>query len=421
MSLKAWIAGLLVVVGSAAQAQTEVVWWDFISGGDGVRMKTMIDAFNAEHEGEIKITPTTLEWGTPFYTKVQTSVATGQGPDIMTYHLSRYPLGIEQNVLSPITDEELATAGLSKADYPEGLLSAATFEDQMYGIPLDIHAQILYFNRDILREAGLLGEDGLPTGIEGLENFNAALEKVKGMGKLPLSFANSADPGVEWRIFYSLLNQIEGSNGTVIEDGELIVNQDAATTALKTMTDWVANEYARKNVAYPASVALFTSGDTAFHMNGVWEVPTMVDLAEKGELFDWGAMAIPVLFDKPATWADSHTFALPNNENMDPAKRAAALEVIAWMNKNSITWASAGHIPAYVPVVDSPEYQEMEPNATYAVLAETAVYDPPSPVAGVASPLYDAVANFFEPSINGQLPAEEAVPMFVEELEAELR
>lgn len=421
MSLKAWLVGFLIAGASVAQAQTEVVWWDFLSGGDGVRMKAMIDAFNEEHQGEITITPTTLEWGTPFYTKVQTSVATGQGPDVMTYHLSRYPLGIEQNVLSPITTDELASVDLSTGDYPESLVSAATFEDQMYGIPFDIHAQILYFNRDILREAGLLGDDGMPTGIEGLENFNAALETIKGTGKLPLSFANSADPGVEWRIFYTLLNQIEGSGGSVIEGGELVVNQEAATTALQTMTDWVASEYARKNVAYPASVALFTSGEAAFHLNGVWEVPTMVDLAEKGELFDWGAMAIPVLFDQPATWADSHTFAIPNNPDMDPAKRAAVLEVIAWMNKNSITWASAGHIPAYVPVVDSTEYQEMQPNATYAVLADSAVYDPPSPVAGVASPLYDAVANFFEPSINGQLSAEEAVPMFIEELEAELR
>ena len=155
-------------------------------------------------------------------------------------------------------------------------------------------------------------------------------------------------------------------------------------------------------------------------INGVWEVPTMTDLAAKGELFDWGAVAVPTLFDQPATWADSHTFAIPSGD-MEPEKRAAALEVIAWMNKNSMMWATAGHIPAYMPVVESSEYQALEPNATYAVLAETAVYDPKSTVAGVASPLYDAVANFFEPAINGQLPADQAVQMFGEELEAQLR
>ena len=414
MRFKGFILSCLFALPGLSYAQTEVVWWDFFTGGDGVRLKSMIDAFNESHP-DIKITPTTLEWGIPFYTKVQTSVATGQGPDIMTYHLSRYPLGHEQGVLSPITDEELASVELSKDDYPENLVEATTFDDQMYGIPFDIHPQILYFNRDILREAGLLGDDGMPTGIEGIDNFNAALAEVAETGNLPLSFAT--DYGVGWRIFYTLLKQ---QGGEVIQDDEVVMGEEGLT-ALQTMTDWVANGYARKNVDYPASVALFTSGEAAFHLNGVWEVPTMVDLAANGELFDWGAMAIPVLFDQPASWADSHTFAIPNNPDMSPEKRAAVLEVIAWMNKNSITWASAGHIPAYRPVVASPEYQEMEPNATYAVVADTVVFDPRSPITGVASPLYDAVTNFFVPSFNGQLPPDQAVQMFGEELAAQLR
>ena len=285
----------------------------------------------------------------------------------------------------------------------------------MYGIPFDVHPQILYFNRDILREAGLLGDDGMPTGIEGIDKFNAALAKVAETGKLPLSFAT--DYGVGWRIFYTLLKQ---QGGEVIQGDEIVMGEEGLT-ALQTMTDWVANGYARKNVEYPASVALFTSGEAAFHLNGVWEVPTMVDLAAEGDFFDWGAMAIPVLFDQPAAWADSHTFAIPNNENMSAEKRAAVLEVIAWMNKNSITWASAGHIPAYRPVVASAGYQEMEPNATYAVVADSVVFDPRSPITGVASPLYDAVTNFFVPSFNGQLPPDQAVQMFAEELAAQLR
>jgi multiple sugar transport system substrate-binding protein len=415
MRFKGLILGCLIALLGSSYAQTEVVWWDFLGGGDGVRMKSMIDTFNESHP-DIRIKPTTLEWGTPFYTKVQTSVATGQGPDIMTYHLSRYPLGLEQGVLSPITDEELASVGLSEDDYPKNLVEAATFEDQMYGVPLDVHAHIVYYNKDILREAGLLGDDGMPTGIEGIDNFNTALAKIAETGKLPLSIG-TGEQGSLWRIFYTLLKQ---QGGEILQDEEIVLGEEGQR-ALETITNWVEQGYARKNVDYAASVALFTSGEAAFHLNGVWEVPTMVDLAAKGELFDWGAIAYPVLFDQPATWADSHTFAIPNNENMSDEKRAAVLEVIAWMNKNSIMWATAGHIPAYNDVVASPEYQEMEPNATYAVLADTAVYDPRSTVTGVASPTYDAVGNFLVPSVNGQLPPDQAIQMFGEELEAQLR
>lgn len=376
----------------------------------------MIDEFNASHP-DIQIRPTTLDWGVPFYTRVQTAAAVGEGPDIMTYHLSRFPLAVSQNVLRPFSEEELSSAGLSRDDYPSSLMDAATFDDQLYGIPFDIHALILYFNRDILREAGLLGDDGMPQGIEGLDNFNAALQTVSETGHLPLSFQSGEQSAMVWRILAALLAQ-QGTTG-IIEGDQLVVGEEAQR-ALDVMVNWVEQGYGRKNVSYEASVALFTSGDTAFHLNGVWEVPTMVDLAEQGDFFDWGAMALPVLFDQPGTWADSHTFAIPNSD-ISEEKLAAVLEVIAWMNENSLAWASAGHIPAYIPVVESSEYQGMEPNATYAVLAETAAYDPRSPLAGVAGPIYDAVGNFLVPSINGQLPSDQALQMFAEELESQMR
>ena len=98
--LFATLASAALTIGAAHATET-IVWWDFLSGGDGVRMKSMLDEFNKEHEGKVKIDATTLEWGVPFYTKVQTSAAIGQGPDVMTYHELRMPLGISEGVAEP--------------------------------------------------------------------------------------------------------------------------------------------------------------------------------------------------------------------------------------------------------------------------------------------------------------------------------
>lgn len=119
----AFVTSALLV--STAQAQEQIEWWDFLGGGDGVPMKTLLDQFNTEHEGSIHINATTLEWGVPFYTKVQTAAAVGEGPDIMTYHLSPLPLGLESGALSPITPEELAAAGLHPEDYAPANWNAA--------------------------------------------------------------------------------------------------------------------------------------------------------------------------------------------------------------------------------------------------------------------------------------------------------
>src|SRR5690606_358928 len=94
-------------------AKETVVWWDFLGGGDGVRMKKLIEDFNAEHKDTIEIQATTLDWGTPFYSKVQTSAAVGEGPDLMTYHASRIPLAVSQNSLAEITPADLSAMGLS--------------------------------------------------------------------------------------------------------------------------------------------------------------------------------------------------------------------------------------------------------------------------------------------------------------------
>ena len=67
MIRKILFAGLASVglMTTAAYATETIVWWDFLSGGDGVRMKSMLDQFNKEHEGKVQIDATTLEWGVP--------------------------------------------------------------------------------------------------------------------------------------------------------------------------------------------------------------------------------------------------------------------------------------------------------------------------------------------------------------------
>ena len=124
---------LMTVAVGGALAKDTIVWWDFLGGGDGVRMKALIDQFNTEHKGTVQIQATTLDWGTPFYTKVQTSTAVGQGPDVMTYHESRIPLGISTNVLSELTPDELAASGIKGSDFePANWKQAESADGKQY-------------------------------------------------------------------------------------------------------------------------------------------------------------------------------------------------------------------------------------------------------------------------------------------------
>lgn len=415
-------AAAITAVATPAFAEQEVIWWDFLGGGDGVRMKALIDRFNEENT-DITINGTTLEWGVPFYTKVRTSAAVGEGPDIMTYHQSRIPLALEESVLSPITDEDLAAAGLSRDDFFELSIAAASDEEgTLYAVPFDIHSVVLYYNKDALEGTDYIDADGNLTGIETLADFEVAIAALAESGvEEPVSYA-SADAGTTYRVFYTLFKQM---GGELVTDGEVLAgdNAEKAQRAIEIMAGWRDNGWTPQQAEYPASVALFTSGRSPFHWNGVWEVPTMVDLAASGDLgFEWGAVQIPPLMGQLATWADSHAFAIPQQpDEMDPEKRAAVMAVIGWMAKNSLAWAEAGHIPAFRAVSESDAFQSMEPNATYAALADTVAYDPRTEIAGVASPLYDAVQNLIVPAVDGFLSPADAVAQMQSDLQRLLR
>lgn len=414
-------AAIVATIGFAgvARAEETVVWWDFLGGGDGVRMKKLIEDFNAAHAGAIKIDATTLEWGTPFYSKVQTSAAVGEAPDIMTYHASRIPLAVQQGILQEITPDDWTAMGLGQSDFAAATWDAVTIDGKQYAVPLDTHPIVLYYNKDLLEKAGMLDENGKPKGMDSREGFTATLQALKDSGvKFPLGSV-TADGNFMFRTIYSLMGQ---QDGQLMTDGEFLAgdNGDKLVNALTVLQEWTKAGLQSTYTDYPATVALFTSGEAAMMINGVWEVPTMTDLNAQGKLFNWGAVELPVIFDHPSTYADSHTFAIPKNEGkeMTPEKRAAVLEVMSWISKNSLFWATAGHIPANGAVVASAEYKAMEPNATYSTLTANMIFDPKSPLAGVAGPIFDVMSTYFVPTLNGEMDPAEAVSSIKEELNA---
>jgi multiple sugar transport system substrate-binding protein len=415
----ALISTALLSFGGLAMAKETVVWWDFLGGGDGVRMKKLIEDFNAEHADTVEIQATTLDWGVPFYTKVQTSAAVGEGPDVMTYHASRIPLAVSQGTLKEITADDWTAMGLGADSFASTTWGAVSVDDKQYAVPFDTHPIVLYYNKDKLDAAGLIGADGLPAGLDGIDNFKAAMKKLQEGGTKYGMATTTADGGFSFRTIYSYLCQQDGDIGT---DGNWLPgdNAEKLTKAVQVIADWVKDGYAPGYTDYPSAVALFTSGESAFMINGVWEVPTMVDLEKQGKLFNWGAIELPVMFNHACTYADSHSFAIPNNVGKDatPEKHAAVLEVIKWMEAHSLFWATAGHIPANKAVNESAEYKAMQPQATYAKLLSNMVFDPKSKNAGVASPLFDAAGNAFAAAMNNEVDAASAVQEMKSTLEA---
>jgi multiple sugar transport system substrate-binding protein len=320
-------------------------------------------------------------------------------------------------VLQPITPEDWEKMGLGQDDFAAATWDAVTVDGAQYAVPLDTHPIVLYYNRELLAAAGRLNEDGTPMGLDSREGFEETLAALKDSGvAFPLGSV-TADGNFMFRTVYSLMGQ---QGGELLTDGEFLAgdNAEKLTNALAVLANWTENGWQSTYTDYPATVALFTSGEAAMMINGVWEVPTMTDLAAQGRLFDWGAVELPMIFDQRSTYADSHAFAIPANNGAEPgsAKRDAVLKVMSWISDNSLFWATAGHIPANAAVTASEEYKAMEPNATYSSLTANMIFDPKSEFAGVAGPMFDVMSTYFVPTLNGEMDPAEAVKEIAYEL-----
>jgi multiple sugar transport system substrate-binding protein len=422
-----YFAVCLLSLVTAYSAPIKIVYWDFFGGGDGVRMKQIVEEFNKSQQ-EIQVTQSTLTWGEPFYTKVHTAVVSGETPDVMSYHLSRFPTGISSKDLRPFTAQELAEAGLKESDFQKSVVERSleaskkyAQTDQLFGIPLDIHTLVLYYNKSALQKAGMLDAEGKPKGLEDFESFKKMLTEVKDKARVtPIAFSSaSADAASTWRAWFTFFKQLDGD---FLENDQLSFADmpEQGKKSLQAIVELAEGTLLTKNTTYPAMVALFSSGRSAFMINGNWEVPTLVDLQKQGKLpFEYGIVAFPKLFENPDTWADSHQLAIPNNSKTPPSpeKVAAALKFIAYIIKQP-AWAGGGHIPCYLPLQESEAYKQMSPNNQYsAAAAEHVVLEPILPIFGVGSPSFNAVSNFLIPSVNGQVPAEKAIGQFTAELE----
>ncbi len=425
LPLLALLTALSPLIGHSAP--TELTYWDFLGGGDGVRMKQIVAQFN-QSQNDIHVTESTLTWGEPFYTKVHTAVVAGQTPDVMTYHLSHFPAGISAKDLRPITNEELAMVGLKPSDFQASLVERSQEvsqkygqTDQLFGVPLDIHTLVLYYNKTALQKAGLLGADGKPANLDSADALTKLLSTAKQKNHLiPLAMStNSADPASLWRVWYTLFRQ---QGGDFVKDNQLtfadVDNQ--GLKALQLVADWSKQGLVPKNTTYPSMVALFTAGRSTFMVNGNWEVPTLVDLQKQGKLgFEYGIMAFPKLYENQKTWADSHQLAIPNNTKspLSPEKLKAALTFIAYVVRQ-VTWAGGGHIPAYLPVQESEAYKNMSPNNQYsAEAAKNVTFEPPLPIFGVGGPTFIPISNFLIPVVNGEIPPDQGLKKFVGELQ----
>ena len=329
----------------------DLSFWSLFTGGDGEWFGQIADDYNAgSPKNPVEVI--TLVWA-DYYTKLQTAVATGNGPDIGVSHVSKLYELAQTGVALPINDY-LDELGIDLADYYEQeSIDSVTFDGDIYAIPLDTHCEVMYYNLDLLEQAGITEDD--VKAVASADDFNALLQKCKDTlpeDITPLALTNSGDD--PFRIWYAAYFQMGGSEFVNEDATEVTLDEEKARAAMEWVKSLYENGYILPGIDDHS--AIFQSGKAAFEFAGTWVTGTF----ENTEGLNFNVAEFPKLFGDPAyCWADSHTLILPASEKRTEDE---SLEAVRFMfsasNDGGLTWSGSGQIPSAKAANGSDEYKE---------------------------------------------------------------
>ncbi|MET9512381.1 extracellular solute-binding protein [Streptomyces flavidovirens] len=358
----------------ASDADVRVRYWNLFSGGDGVNMIAMLNSFRRANP-RVDVKDSTLQWGNPYYTKLAMAASGNRAPDLAVMHLGRIPGFAPGRLLDPWDVGLLGKYGVREGDFNPVLWKRAVVDGKLYGLPLDIHAQLCFYRRDVCGKAGLLGDDGNLAAVSSPEEWFRTLKTAQKAvkGNLQVLGMKASDPNFSWWFFLSFYTQLGGT--CLSADGQDVTfDTGKATQVLEFLRQHVTDGYTA-----PVGIAdgeMFLNG-SAFTWEGNWSVPVFT-----GAKLDYGATELPPVFGRPATHAESHCFVLPHQAARGGAANEGAHRLAAYIVRNALAWSQGGHIPAYAPTLEDKDYLALKPQAEYVSAMDHMAVEPSAWFAG---------------------------------------
>ncbi|PTL23785.1 extracellular solute-binding protein [Shouchella clausii] len=316
-----------------------ISFWTPLTGDDGVFMDEMIDEYNAT-DPEFKVEHVITS---DMYTKMYTVMNSGSGiPDLAIIHADRVPSFVKQGMLEPMTDVIRSQEGLQAENYLEQAYHSGNIDGVQYTIPLDIHANAMYYNQDLLSKYGV--EHFLDDDVVTFDELFSL------QGKLEDGDYAVNDSLISWVI----LAQIQNLGGDIEdENGNPAINtpeMKQAIEAVKGIADaGLMTPYGEDGYL------MFQSGNVLFSTDGTWT-------STAHEMVDGLSFGVTNIYafdsDVFHNRASSHLFTLLTNEDRSDEKEAGIADFLEWLRTNSMKWAEAGQIVASNQVFEDSSYNQ---------------------------------------------------------------
>jgi multiple sugar transport system substrate-binding protein len=276
------LALLLGACGGGRDGREKVVFWAM--GREAEVVGTLVDAFEREHPG-IDVEVQNVPW-TAAHEKLLTAYAAGALPDLCQLGDTWVPEFATLGALQPLQPYIDASRVVERGDYFPGIWATGNFGGEQFGVPWYVDTRLLFYRRDILRDAGV----ALP--IRTWDEWNAAMAKVK------------AHVGPQRYAILLPLNEFEQPLSLGLQAGDpLLRDHDTrgnfSSPGFRRAVAFYANVFAQGWAPKASETQLsnvwdeFFKGNYAFYLSGPWNIREFRERAPASLRDAWSTMPLP--------------------------------------------------------------------------------------------------------------------------------
>jgi len=282
LSLAGLAAALTLSTAPVMAQEGPQIWTYWASGAEANALTALMDVANEEFP-EAPLTPRVITGNTAeMRAALQTAFLGGNPPAIyqsgMGQELKSF---VDSGRLEPIDDVWADVDGAT--NFPEGVKRVITFDDKVYGVPLNLHiVSNVFYNKKIFAELGL----EVPTTVE---EFQAVGQALRDGGYQALGNAG----GPAWTLYetYPFLYAALGRDDYyALGSGEIPFTDPRIKQAIQTYTDTYVVNYMADWTGYSwaDAGAQFAEGKVGMYEMGDWLSAYLADAGmTAGEDFDY--------------------------------------------------------------------------------------------------------------------------------------
>ncbi len=349
-ALKLFLGGL-VLSGLAFTQDVTLTYWQYDFASRVEAMNQLIEQFEAENPG-ITVVQETFPYD-GYQQQVAASLPAGQGPDVVQLFYGWLPTWARSGYVEPLPEAYFDAAELDSAFVP--MVQAAKVGGQYYGLPTAVRSLALFYNRDMLAEAGFSEPpatwDEFTEVAQALTEQRGALFSRIGYGVAP--------NGQDHHLIREILTRQFGSQPYSDDNTEVLYDDEAGLQAFEFYTDLITEhqigviDFVPGNNGYRDGFS--QQENIAMIIDGSFAIGSVRDNAQ----FEWGVAPIPTLGNGvEANFGSFFMNALTPNALEDEATLEASAKFLEFVTRPEAMrlWLEVvGELPARTELVNDSE------------------------------------------------------------------